>query len=52
LRNTAARTEDALWQATGRLCVTMLPSQCANYLKHCGYAVQRIAPATSEALAH
>ena len=37
LRNTAARTKDALWQAIGRLRVTMLPSQCVNYLNHCGY---------------
>jgi hypothetical protein len=38
LRNTAARTKDALWQAIGRPRATVLPSQCANYLNHCGYA--------------
>jgi hypothetical protein len=35
LRNTRARTEDALWLAIGRLLATVLPNQCANQLNHC-----------------
>jgi transposase len=38
LRNTAARTKEALWQAIGRLRATVLPTQRANCLNHCGYA--------------
>ena len=37
LRKTAARTKDALWQAIGRLLGAVLPSECTNYLDHCGY---------------
>jgi transposase len=37
LRKAAARTKDELWQAIGRLLATVSPSECANYLNHCGY---------------
>jgi transposase len=37
LRKAAARTKDELWQAIGRLLATVLPSECVNYLHHCGY---------------
>jgi transposase len=37
LRKAAARTRDELWQAIGRLLATVPPSECANYLNHCGY---------------
>jgi transposase len=37
LRKAAARTQDELWQAIGRLLATVPPSECANYLNHCGY---------------
>jgi len=37
LRKTAARTRDDLWQAIGRLLDTCSPTECANYLHHCGY---------------
>lgn len=38
LRSTAARTLDALWRAIGRSLDHFQPSECANYLRHCGYA--------------
>jgi transposase len=38
LRKAAARTKDELWQAIGCLLATVPPSECANYLTHCGYA--------------
>ena len=37
LRKAAARTKDELWQAIGRLLAAVPPSECANYLDHCGY---------------
>jgi transposase len=37
LRQAAARTRDELWQAIGRVLATVPPSECANYLSHCGY---------------
>jgi transposase len=37
LRKVAARTKDELWQAIGRLLAAVPPSECANYLDHCGY---------------
>ena len=37
LRKAAAPTKDELWQAIGRLLATVLPSECINYLHHCGY---------------
>jgi transposase len=37
LRKAAAHTRDELWQALGRLLATVPPSECANYLNHCGY---------------
>ena len=37
LRKTAARTKHELWQAIGRLLARVPPSECANYLSHCGY---------------
>ena len=38
LRSAAARTVEALWQAIGRTLAEFDPSECANYLRHCGYA--------------
>lgn len=38
LRSTAARTVDALWQAIGQLLNQFDTTECANYLRHCGYA--------------
>jgi transposase len=37
LRQAAARTRDELWRAIGRLLAAVPPTQCANYLSHCGY---------------
>jgi transposase len=37
LRQLAARTKDELWDALGRLLATVPASECANYLRHCGY---------------
>ena len=37
LRKAAARTKDELWQTIGRLLAAVPPSECANYLNHCGY---------------
>jgi transposase len=38
LRKAAARTKDELWHAIDRLLAAVPPSECANYLNHCGYA--------------
>jgi transposase len=37
LRKAAARTKEALWRAIGHILATVPPSECANYLDHCGY---------------
>jgi transposase len=37
LRKAAARTKHELWQAIGHLLAAVPPSECANYLDHCGY---------------
>jgi transposase len=37
LRKAATRTKDELWSTIGRLLASMPPSECANYLAHCGY---------------
>ena len=37
LRKTAARTKDQLWHAIGRLLHAYPATECANYLRHCGY---------------
>jgi transposase len=37
LRKAAARTKDTLWATIGRLLDTMPPSECSNFLTHCGY---------------
>jgi transposase len=37
LRRAAARTKDELWQTIGRLLAAVPPTECANYLSHCGY---------------
>ena len=37
LRKAAARTKEALWRAIGHILATAPPSECANYLDHCGY---------------
>ena len=38
LRSTAARTVDALWDAIGKLLNRFTSTECASYLRHCGYA--------------
>lgn len=38
LRTCATRTVDALWEAIGRRFNDFRPGECANYLRHCGYA--------------
>ena len=37
LRSTGARTVEALWKEIGRLLAHFHPSECQNYLRHCGY---------------
>jgi transposase len=37
-RSAAERTVDGLWAAIGRLIDEFRPAECANYLRHCGYA--------------
>ncbi len=37
LRAAAIRTVDALWNALGKIALTLTPKQCANYIRHCGY---------------
>jgi transposase len=37
LRKAAARTRNELWQAVGRLLDACPATECANYLRHCGY---------------
>jgi transposase len=38
LRKVAARTVEALWDAIGRLLDRFTPEECANYIRHAGYA--------------
>ena len=38
LRTCATRTVDALWAAIGRVFNNFRSDECANYLRHCGYA--------------
>ena len=38
LRTAAARTADALCDAIGAALAHFTPAECANYLRHCGYA--------------
>ena len=38
LRKAAARTEEAVCQASGTLIETYTPQECANYFVHSGYA--------------
>jgi transposase len=37
LRKAAARTKDQLWSIIGRLLDASPATECANYLRHCGY---------------
>lgn len=38
LRKAAERSIEALWATIGRLLDTFSPAECANYLRHAGYA--------------
>jgi transposase len=38
LRDAAERTMEALWQTIGRLLQRFSPAECANYIRHCGFA--------------
>ena len=38
LRTAAARTYDALWQATGAICDLFQRDECWNFFKDAGYA--------------
>ncbi len=37
LRRTAACTVESLWQAIGALFESFSPTECDNYISHCGY---------------
>ena len=37
LRKAATRTKNELWSTIGHLLASIPPSECANYLAHCGY---------------
>lgn len=37
VRSAAERTVDGLWSAIGRLIDQFSPTECRNYLRHCGY---------------
>jgi hypothetical protein len=36
-RRAAARTKEALWSTIGTLIATVPVTECANYLRNCGY---------------
>lgn len=38
LRDAAERTVDDLWRTIGRLLDRFSPAECANYIRHCGFA--------------
>jgi len=38
LRKAAERSIEALWTTIGRLLDAFSPEECANYLRHAGYA--------------
>lgn len=38
LRKAGRRTRDALWQTIGDLLDAFTPNECANYIRHAGYA--------------
>lgn len=38
LRDAAERTVEALWQTIGRLLDRFSPTECSNYIRHCGFA--------------
>ena len=37
LRRTAARNVESLWSSIGTLLGCFTPTECANYIRHCGY---------------
>ena len=37
LRKAAARSKEELWSTIGRRLDTCPSTECANYLRHCGY---------------
>src|SRR4051812_50067649 len=37
LRDAAARTTEALWNAVGHLLACFPPAECTRYFAHCGY---------------
>jgi transposase len=37
--NAAERTTEDLWQLLGRLINRYAPTECQNYISHCGYGV-------------
>jgi len=38
VRTAAERTVEGLWSAIGKLIDSFRPNECANYIRHCGYA--------------
>ena len=38
LRDAAERNVDDLWNTIGRLLGRFTPKECANYIRHCGFA--------------
>ena len=38
LRDAAERSVDTLWQTIGRMLGRFTPAECANYIRHCGFA--------------
>lgn len=42
LRQEAHRTVEALWRALGRIASAITRTECANYLRHCGYGAVRL----------
>jgi transposase len=37
VRSAAERTVEGLWNAIGRLIDQFRPTECENYIRHCGY---------------
>lgn len=42
VRSAAQRTIEGLWDAIGPLLRTFKKSECANYIRHCGYSATKI----------
>jgi transposase len=50
IRSAGSRTVETLWSSIENIMNTICPSQCTNFIRHCGYKIRNLAATLGRAV--